>query len=423
MALYQRFDTSWTRNRHMKVLIVNVNSHTGSTGKIAYGLYRYLQKNGDEVKLCCRGTQEAPLQDKDIIELDSIIEVYYSSIMSRLTGYDGIFNPIATTKLIHIIDEFLPDVVHLMNLPGFYVSIFRLLEYLKQKRIRTIYSMMDDYPFAGKCTFVRDCEKYTSQCGNCPYLSDYPPSLLFDFSKQIFKRKKEIYDGFEELTITGVQWSCQMARKSALTKNNHIVHVDHPVNYDDVFYPRDAAALKTELGIPLTTKVVLTAVSARAERKGGRYFLELARRMSDRKDVIFVFVGYDRDDWDVPTNMVTVGYVKSQDLLAKYYSMADLYVCTSLADTFPTTCLNALGCGTPLLGFKAGGVPYSAEEPYGKFVTVKDVDSLEKECRNLKAKDAESSALIRQYALERYSESVVFKKFRGIYDNQYTEFE
>ena len=91
----------------------------------------------------------------------------------------------------------------------------------------------------------------------------------------------------------------------------------------------------------------------------------------DRKDITFVFVGYNRSDWDIPSNMITVGYVSSQDKLAEYYSMADLYVCTSLADTFPTTCLNALGCGTPLLGFKAGGVPYCASEPYGTFVEVK----------------------------------------------------
>lgn len=407
----------------MKVLIVNVNSHTGSTGKIAHGLYRYLQKNGDEVMLCCRGTQESPLLDANIIELDSKIEVCYSSVMSRLTGYDGIYNPIATTKLIHLIERFFPDVVHLMNLPGFYISTFRLLEYLKKKRIRTVYSMMDDYPFAGKCTFVRDCKNFISQCGNCPYLHEYPSSLFFDFSGHIFNRKKVIYSGFEELIFTGVQWSCIMARQSALTKNSHIVHVDHPVNYEEVFYPRDARALKAELGIPPTSKVVLTAVSAKAERKGGIYFLELAKRMQEAKDICFVFVGYDRNDWEIPTNMITVGYVKSQELLATYYSMADLYVCTSLADTFPTTCLNALGCGTPLLGFKAGGVPYCAEEPYGKFVPVKDVDALEKECGKVIFKENSLSMLIRQYALDRYSESVIFKKFRDIYKNQYVEFK
>ena len=401
----------------MKIVIVNVNSHTTSTGKITYGLYRFMRAKGHEVKLCCRGVSEPPINDENIISLTGKIELYYSTIMSKITGYEGVHNFFATMKLLRLLNNFKPDVVHLLNLPGHYVNIFTLLGYLKKNKIRTVYSMMDDYPFAGKCTFVCDCKRYLTECGPCPYFKDYPFSYFFDFSKSIFRRKRKIYDGFENLTLTGVQWSCELARKSALTKHLPIVHIDHPINFDEVFYPRDCSDLKVKLNIPSSNVVVLTAVSAKATRKGGVYFVELAKRMIDCKNFTFVFVGYDRNDWVIPSNMITVGFVASQEELAVYYSMADVYVCTTLADTFPTTCLNALGCGTPMLGFKTGGVPYMAPEPFGKYVEAKDVDALEKECRKVNTKDAEMSEKTRAYAVANYSECVIFEKFLNIYIN------
>lgn len=407
----------------MRIVIVNVNSHVGSTGKISYGLYKFLKQNGNEVKLCCRGIGEFSLDDESVIELCSKCEFYYSSFASWLTGYEGIYNYFSTSKLLKIIQEFEPDVVHLFNLTGHYINIFSLLNFLKTNKIRTVYSMMDDYPFVGKCSFIRDCNKFMCECSKCPNLGEYPPSLIFDFSKEIFNRKKLIYKDFNELTITGVKWSCMMAKKSALTKNTSIAHIDHPINYKEYFYPRDAKGLKEKLGIPYSNIVFLTAISAKAVRKGGIYFLQLAKQMIYRTDITFVFVGYDRDDWEIPSNMITIGYVSSQSELATYYSMADIYICTSLADTFPTTCLNALGCGTPLVGFDAGGVSYTAEDPYGKFVPVKDVDAMEKICRTVKPKTDASIAETRQYAVERYSEEIIFDKFLGVYNRNYSEFD
>jgi len=402
--------------KNMKILIVNVNAHTGSTGKISYGLYRYLTRHGHEVKLCCRGVVEPSIDDRNIIAITNKLELYYSSFMSKLTGYEGIHNYFSTKKLLNIIRTFNPDVVQLFNLPGHYVNIFSLLEYLKRHNIKTVYSMMDDYAFAGKCTFVYDCNKFLTECGHCPYYKDYPFSYFFDFSKSIFKRKKRIYQGFNSLTITGVRWSCKMAQQSALTNHLPIVRIDHPINYTEVFYPRKVEGLKEKLGIPSSNIVILTATTALFARKGGYYFVDLAKRLREHKNLTFVFVGYDRTDWELPSNLITIGFVASQSELAEYYSLADVYICTSLADTFPTTCLNALGCGTPIIGFKTGGVPDMAPEPFGKYVEPKDVDTLAVECLKVKAKDKSIIEKTRKYAIASYSEEVIYEKFLNLYN-------
>lgn len=43
-------------------------------------------------------------------------------------------------------------------------------------------------------------------------------------------------------------------------------------------------------------------------------------------------------------------------LLAKFYSMADIFVICSLKEVFPTTCIEAQCCESFIAGFDVGGV-------------------------------------------------------------------
>lgn len=403
----------------MKILIVNVNSHIESTGKIVYGLYKYLISQGHEVKLCYRGIREDRIDDANLIPLSNDIQCKISGFMSKVFGYEGIFSPLATRKQIGIIENFRPDVVHLFNLPGYYLNHFALLEYLKEKKIPTVYSMMDEFVYTGKCTYPFNCEKFMTECMNCPQVHGYPESWFFDNSNRIFKRKQKIYKDWDLLTITGIEWSCDKARKSAIAGSNRLEVIPHPINSKTLYVPRVTSDLRKKLGIPDDNIVILTATDAADERKGAKYYIELAKKLENRKDISFVFVGYNRTDFEIPSNMYTTGFVSDQNLLAEYYSLADLYVCVSLADTFPTTCLNALACGTKVLGFIAGGVPYCAPKEYGTFVPICDVDALVEHVSIIKKKTQNEIDATRNFACSTYSEEVVNGKFYEVYNSYF----
>ena len=58
------------------------------------------------------------------------------------------------------------------------------------------------------------------------------------------------------------------------------------------------------------------------------------------------------------------------------YSEASVYVNPTLEDNFPTTNLEALACGTPVVTFATGGSVESIDETCGRIVPQKDVKGL-----------------------------------------------
>ena len=55
--------------------------------------------------------------------------------------------------------------------------------------------------------------------------------------------------------------------------------------------------------------------------------------------------------------------------------MADCLICTSLRESFPTVCLEAVSCGCNVVGFHTGGVPDTIPRGMGETVPCYDVDA------------------------------------------------
>lgn len=398
----------------MKVAIINNTARIGSTGKIAYGQYVRLKADGHSVQLYYGRTKE--LKTDEIHCIDSRFEIFIHGMLARITGLHGYFSNCATSKLLHMLDDFKPDIVQLYNLHGYYLNINRLLRYLKKKEIPTVYSMLDEFPYLGRNCYLYDKEILSPEAVlNYKDKNHYPITWTFTWNKNYYESKKELY-ARNNMVFAGPQWVTERAVQSGLVKQSQIRVVDEYVETEKTFYPRDKYSLIEKELLDTDKKIIIGVAPYSSNRKGGNIFINIAERFEDNKNYIFVYVGMDVKNVKTPGNCIVKGYIYNQDMLAEYYSIADLHVCPSLADTMPNSCLDALACGTPVIGFKNTGVPYIADEPMGQFVENKDVEALCELIRKSKKKDREVAKGCREYALSRYTPEVYYRKMYGIYE-------
>ncbi len=401
----------------MKVLLIEVNCKYSSTGKIVYNLYTDLNNNG-HIAAVCYG--RGPLvTGTNIYKFSSNIEVYAHAFLTRLTGLTGCYSIFATKNLIKFMDEFKPDVVHIHELHAYFVNLAPVINYLKKNNIKTVWTFHSEFMYTGKCGYAFECEEWKNECGKCPQVKEYPSSLLFDFTRKMFKEKKRLFDGFDNLKIvTPSKWLADRVKQSFLG-NRDIEIIHNGIDTESIFYPRAFNHLKAKHDI-IDEKIVLAIAPYLMEpRKGGKIVIELAKRMRNEK-VKFILIGVDDLNEKFDANLIALGRTDNQKELAEYYSMADVFIICSKRENFPTTCIEALACGTPVVGFDEGGTKETAPVGYGEFVSYGEMDQLELVI-NAALSDRKYFKSIDEcveYGRKNYSKSIMFRKYLQLFQEK-----
>lgn len=359
----------------MRVLLMDVNCKYSSTGKIVYDLYTKLREDGYEAAIAYgRGTI---VDEENIYRFSPQWEVYLHALLTRITGYTSCFSYIATRRAIRYIEKFQPDVVHLHDMHGYFINIIPLVEYLKKKQIKTVWTFHCEYMYTGKCGHAYECEKWKTECDKCPQIREYPKSFLIDRTSYMFRQKKDILQDWDKLTIvTPSGWLQDRVRQSFLM-NREIAVVFNGLDIK-IFRPRECKCVKENIGLKEEKIVLAVASNLMSEAKGGKYVLELAKRMESQRNIKFLLIGTEDSSKYYGKNIINIGVISDSDLLAKYYSIADLFLICSKRETFSMTTIEALCCGTPVVGFEAGAPETIALNNCSIFVPQGDINKLEK---------------------------------------------
>ena len=368
----------------MKILQINCVYKNGSTGKIIADIHSELLKNGIESVVCYgRGKRtNEPYVYKTCGEFYSKL----NNLWSRITGvmYGGC--ALSTHRLISIIKKEKPDVVHIHCINGYFVNIYRLIQFLKKTKIKTVLTLHAEFMYTANCGYALDCNKWQLGCGQCPRLRQETKSFFFDRTQTSWKRMKNAFDGFDNLIVTSVSpWLMERAKKSSILADKQHCVVFNGLD-TSVFYPRDARDLVKKHNLE-DYKVIFHATPYFSEDpdhfKGGYYVLELAKRLQDQKHIKIIVAGAHSAELNIPDNVILLGRVSDQILLAKYYSLSDVTVLTSKKETFSMICAESLCCGTPIVGFKACGPEQIALPQYSFFVDQGDMCALEENIMNI----------------------------------------
>jgi glycosyltransferase involved in cell wall biosynthesis len=361
---------------------------TGSIGRIVHDLQVLLLVRGHQ-SLAAFGREPA-LVDGQSIRIGGRLDNYRHVARTRLFDTHG-FGSVSATKLfIAKIIELKPDLIHLHNLHGYYLHIGLLFEYLKKAGKPVFWTLHDCWAFTGHCTYfdMVGCNRWQSECYDCPAKSDYPKSILLDRSRWNYRQKKEIFNDVPDLTITTPSaWLGNLVKASFLQK--YPVVVIHNGIDMNVFKPTQSDFRRRH---DLVNQFVLLGVaSSWVDRKGYKYFVELAKQL--RPDEKIVLVGVTkRQIKDLPPGFVGIAKTHSTQELAEIYSAADVLINPTLEDNFPTTNLEALACGTPVVTFNTGGSPESLDEGCGLVVAQRDLQGLLAAIATVRKKGRESYA-------------------------------
>ena len=106
--------------------------------------------------------------------------------------------------------------------------------------------------------------------------------------------------------------------------------------------------------------------------------------------------------------------MSDQKMLSKLYSSADVCLLTSLRETFSMVTAESLCCGTPVVGFKAGGPESIALKEYSDFVNQNDDDALERALRQMLGRKLQKEDISRE-AITKYSEEKMCHQYYQIY--------
>ena len=97
----------------------------------------------------------------------------------------------------------------------------------------------------------------------------------------------------------------------------------------------------------------------------------------------------------LPEGIIRIIHTDSVEELAQWYSTADVYVNLTYGDTFPTTNIEALACGTPVISYDAGGSGEIVTEDTGAVVEKADLEAVMEAVDRIKARDMSENCVKR----------------------------
>lgn len=369
----------------MKILHINSVCGVTGTGRIVADLYQAAVNKGHECMIAYgeHKYHNDPGKMK-VMEIGTLRDCQKHAVLTRLFDMQGFGSRKATKQFLKKVDEYKPDIIHLHNLHGYYMNIELLFGYIKQKKIKVVWTLHDCWAFTGHCVYFQEagCDKWKTGCHSCPLIRQYPASMGLDCSKKNYLRKKELFNGVEDMTLLlPSRWLEERVRESFLR--------DYPMKviYNGIdleIYRPTPGNFRERYGLQ-DKFVVLGVANVWEERKGLNTFVELAKALG--KEYCVVLVGLSKEQIEaLPDGILGLPRTDTAKELAEIYTAADVFVNPGREETFGLTVAEAMACGTLPIVYADTACAEVVEKGMGQIVRG-DIKELEAAIRGIMETD------------------------------------
>ena len=272
-----------------------------------------------------------------------------------------------------------------------------------------VWRLSDVWPFTGGCHYPGTCERFESQCGDCPQLRQPGPE---DATNHLWLRKQQAWRGLDLTVVAPSRWMAGLARRSSLFADRRVEIIPTGVDLER-YRPGDRSVARALWGLPQDRLLILFGAMNPTDnvRKGYqelRKALEVVAQSRLSSQVLAVVFGNETPFLgDLPVPAVSLGRLQGDEALMAAYNCADLVVVPSLEDNLPNVALEAMACGVPVAAFDVCGMPDIVVNGWnGRLATLGVPDSLGRVLVELLS-DTEGLAVMRAnargHAIDRYS--------------------
>lgn len=337
-----------------KICFVNCAS-TGSTGTIVFDI----AKNVSDIYSTCfvLGEKKKGFEKNVLYSSETRLKYVKNRIQTFLLGNDGFVLGADNRRLIKFLEKEKPDLIHINNIHRSFSNLETLINYCKKNGKQIIWTLHDAWMFTGRCCYFNDCLRWEKGCGNCRFKGFYPRSF-FDFSKKYWIKKHSlIRNNLSIITfVSPSKWLFDIVNSQFPNSNIRLIRngVDQ-----SIFKP---TLLNSFITQNKKDKFVIGCVANNlSTSKGFDDIVTLSNMVKQDDNIVIFVIGADIEEEakKINDNLFVIKKTSSKKEMASFYSSIDVLFDPTKADNYPTTHIECLSCGTPIVTYDVGGAAES----------------------------------------------------------------
>jgi glycosyltransferase involved in cell wall biosynthesis len=249
------------------------------------------------------------------------------------------------------------DIIHLHWINHAFIDIKDLVKLNKP----IVWTMHDCWVFTGGCHHFFSCDNFKEACGKCQVLNSGQDN---DLSNYVFERKKKYYPKSNIHYVAISSWMKEQAKLGTLLRNESIDVIPSGIDCS-IYNFRNDLGLREKLNLKIEDKIVLMgAQHLNSPFKGIQLSVDALNQ-------------YYKNKLNPLHEVINFGFVSNPQEMANLYAIADVFLCTSVAEGFGMTVAEAQCCGTPAIAFEETGpsdiISHKSTGYLAKFKNIDDV--------------------------------------------------